>query len=173
MLNASIIWFTGISGTGKTTLSKMLYDYLKSKGLKILIIDGDQYRKDKNRVGFNKQTILQNNREIINLCLLKKYEYNYIIVSVISPYNQIHVESRKHFNKNYFLIFLTSDLNTLIKRDTKGLYNKAMNGELNNLIGFSPNAPYEIPINPNLTVDTTNESVNHSLNNIIKLLKIK
>ena len=156
MLNASLLWFTGMSGTGKTTLLNKLNKILKNKGFTTFTIDGDQHRNKTKRKDFSKNSILQNNREIIKICLNNKHKYNFIIVSIISPYEELRNEARNIYGDEFKLIYMKAELNTLIKRDTKGLYKKAIIGEINNLIVYSQNSSYEIPNNPDLTINTSN-----------------
>jgi adenylylsulfate kinase-like enzyme len=170
MFNAIIIWFTGMSGTGKTTMANKLNDYLIKKNYNVLNIDGDNHRNHTRRNDFSKKAITENNREIIQLCLTNKNKYDFIIVSVISPYDKIRNEAKKLFKNNYYLIFMIAKLNTLTSRDTKGLYKKAINGHINNLIGYSPGSPYEIPKYPDLIIDTTSQPVHKSFELIYKLI---
>lgn len=141
-MSSKILWFTGISGVGKTTLSNKIFSILKKK-FKCKKIDGDIFRK-KNKVKntFSKKNIIFNNLKIINYISRIKYKYDFILVSVISPLKSTRLKSKKKFNLNYFEIFVSCNLKTLEKRDTKGLYKKAKKN-LIKLIGYNSKIQYE------------------------------
>jgi len=167
-----IIWFTGLSGSGKTTLSKQLQKILESKGFSVLHVDGDIFRKEnKNKNSFSKKEILRNNYGIISYCKSLIKNHDFIIVSVISPFQETRQKAKKIFKKDYVEVFLYCSMEELLKRDTKKLYKRAMVGEINNLIGFSKESPYEIPQAPDLMIDTSKENVGESLKKIIDLIK--
>ena len=132
-----IIWFTGLSGVGKTTLSNSLSEELKRKKFKIMKIDGDLFRK-KNRMieKFTKKHIIKNNTNIINYAKKKQSFYDFILISAISPLAITRRLAKKTFNKKYFEVYVFCKIKTLINRDTKGLYKKAIKKKINNLIGF-------------------------------------
>jgi len=169
-----IIWFTGLSGSGKTTLSSYLKERLERFGYSVCLIDGDTFReKQKAKNTFSREEILENNYNIISYCQSIQKKYNNIIVAVISPFQETRKAAREAFGDDYVEIFLNCPLKELIKRDPKNLYTKAIAGEVKNLIGFSKQNPYEIPKNPDLTVNTLKESVNGALNKIMGLIKNK
>jgi adenylylsulfate kinase len=150
-----IIWLTGLSGSGKTTLSNLLKEKLTKDGYTVEWYDGDRVREELNIVSdFSKEGILKNNREIINRINKVKEETDFILISLITPYQEVRNYARKIFGKDYFEVYIKCDKNTLIERDTKGLYKKALNGEIDNLIGFSQKIPYEEPANPDLILET-------------------
>ena len=99
--------------------------------------------------------------------------YSYIIVSVIAPFEETRAYARKKLGNNYIEIFVSASLDKLVKRDTKGLYKKALKGKLQNLIGVDSNTPYEIPVDPNLIIDTDNESEKKSFDKILKFISEK
>jgi adenylyl-sulfate kinase len=166
-----VIWFTGMSGSGKSTLAKKLILFLKNNNKTILYLDGDEIRsKVKCKNDFSVQGIKQNSFEIIKECKKKIDLYDHIIVSVIAPFEDTRAHARKIFGDNYIEIYVRVSLDELIKRDTKGLYKKALNGNLTNLIGIDPNTPYEVPRNPNLIVDTDRQTKNKSFEKILKFM---
>jgi adenylyl-sulfate kinase len=171
MLKAKIIWFTGMSGAGKSTITNKLYYILNGKGYKVKVIDGDHYRNNNNLKDFTKTSIINNNYEIINLCKTLLVQYNYILVAVIAPFEVTRREARYTFKQAYIEIYISATLKTLIGRDTKGLYKKAIDGKLDNLIGFDSSVPYEKPQNPEIIVDTTKMNLNKSLKKILSYLK--
>ena len=163
-----ILWFTGRSGAGKTTLVKLLkkkFDYLN---ITSWIIDGDLVReKRKKKFGFSKEEIIINNLEIVDRVKKKIGKYEFILVSVISPYEDQRKINRNLLGKDYYEVFVNCSLKEAIRRDPKGLYARAIDGEINNLIGFSESNPYENPQSPDIMVDTNNSSCEDSMNTIL------
>ena len=165
---SKIVWFTGMSGTGKSYYSKFMEEKLNNNNKKVNLIDGDIIRdRYKIKVGFDYNEICANNRNIARLCEKEYKKYDITIVSVISPYELIRQEIKNKFQDDFLLIYVYSDINSLKDRDTKGLYKKADMGLIDNLIGYSKKSVYEPPASPDLTLVTSN-NINPSEN--IKLL---
>ena len=168
-----ILWFTGRSGAGKTTLVKLLkkkFDYLN---ITSWIIDGDLVReKRKKKFGFSKEEIIINNLEIVDRVKKKIGKYEFILVSVISPYEDQRKINRNLLGKDYYEVFVNCSLKEAMRRDPKGLYARAIDGEINNLIGFSESNPYENPQSPDIMVDTNNSSCEDSMNTILNYHRI-
>jgi len=153
-----IIWFTGMSGTGKSTLSIDLKKQLQKKDYCVDIIDGDTIRDNyTTKLGFSRKDVLSNNLNIAQKCLESRSYSDVILVPVISPYMEIRREVRRRLNTNFHLIYLKTTLDNLKKRDTKGLYALADSGEINDLIGLSKETPYEVPDDAELTIDTNKQ----------------
>ena len=115
-----IIWLTGLSGSGKSTISKYLFKILNKKKFKVLKVDGDIFRKkSKNNTKFTVKNITLNNLKIIDYLRKKIDEYDFILVSVISPLKKTRSLAKNIFKKNYFEVNVHCNINTLIKRDTK------------------------------------------------------
>ena len=153
-----IIWLTGMSGSGKSTLSVGLKKGLQNKGYSVEIIDGDSVRDNyTNKLGFSRQDVLTNNLNIAQKCLESRNNCDVILVPVISPYQEVRSKVRNLLNPNFHLVYLTTTLDNLKKRDTKGLYALADSGVIKNLIGFSKETPYEAPDDAELTIDTTDQ----------------
>jgi len=168
-----VIWFTGLSGSGKSTQAKKFANYLIDKGNDVLLLDGDTIRSTiHNDFNFSSESIKKNSHLIIDLCKEKSHFHDYIIVSVIAPFEETREYARESLGDKYIEIYVKASLKELVKRDTKGLYKKAAIGELENLIGFDPKTPYQIPVNPNLIIDTEVETEDQSfkklINSIIK-----
>lgn len=141
---AKIIWLTGLSGSGKTTISNYLFKVLKKKKFKILRVDGDIFRK---KFAYNNKftikNIAKNNLRIIHYVKKKISKYDFIIVSVISPLKKTRNFAKNIFKINYFEVNVHCSFKTLIKRDTKGLYKKALQNKIDNLIGFRSKIKYQ------------------------------
>ena len=143
-MHTKIIWFTGLSGTGKTTLANKFYKLLKRKKYKARKIDGDVFRKKKDHLNnFTKKNIIKNNLSIINYISKIKHKYEYILVAVISPILKTRQFAKKRFGKNYYEIYVHCNIKTLEKRDTKGLYADARKKIINNLIGYNSSIKYQ------------------------------
>ena len=168
-----IIWLTGLSGSGKTTLCRLIEKKLKSDGYTVEWFDGDRVREELNiESDFSKEGILKNNFEVIKKINLVQDRVDYIVISLITPYEEVRKHAREIFGKQYFEIYVKCDKDTLIKRDTKGLYEKAINGELDNLIGFSDEFPYEEPSNPDLIIETNLITSDEAVKKVFESLQI-
>ena len=143
---ASIFWCTGMSGVGKTTLADYAKVKLIKNGVTTLIIDGDMVReKYDNKLGFGRKDVELNNLNVAKLCKIERRNYNVIIVPIISPIDIVRKKVRSILSPDYHLIYIFAEIMTLRNRDTKGLYKKADDGELTDLIGYSDSNPYDIP----------------------------
>ena len=169
---AKIIWLTGLSGAGKTTLCKKIKKFLEYDQ-KCLIIDGDTFRKKNKQFSFSKKNITKNNLQIINYCKKNYLKYDYILVSVISPLKKTRKYAYKIFKENYFEVYVFASIKVLIKRDTKGLYDLSKKGLINNLIGYRSKINYEKSDHKYLRINTNILSLNQSMLRILKYTKIK
>lgn len=167
---AKIIWFTGLSGAGKTTLSKKINKHLKKK-YRCLIIDGDTFRKKTKQFSFSKKNIIKNNLQIIKYCKNNFYKYDFILVSVISPLKKTRKLAYKFFKKNYFEVYVFANLKTLIERDTKGLYELSKKGLITNLIGHKSKIKYEKSDYKNLRINTNTLSLKQCMSKILIYIK--
>lgn len=166
-----IIWFTGMSGSGKSAIAERVEAKLAKAGYPVHHVDGDRFRAKTGVTNkFSREDILENNYKIINYCHEIKDDYEIVVVAVISPFQETRDKARKIFGEDYKEIFIDCPLEVLLKRDTKGLYSKAKAGEITNLIGFSPGTPYERPTNPDLTIDTSNTTVAEAVEKVYKLI---
>jgi len=164
-MSAKILWFTGLSGAGKTTLSNKLFKILKKKSIKVKKIDGDIFRKkSKKKNNFTKENILKNNYSIIKNIKKIKNNYDYILVSVISPLLKSRKIAKKLFKKKYIEIHVSCNLKILENRDTKGLYKKAKQKLLKNLIGYNSKIKYQKSDYPVIRIDTGKNNAKNSLN---------
>ena len=170
--SAKIVWFTGLSGAGKTTLSKKLIKLLKKNKKKTLHIDGDIFRlKKKNKNNFSRINIKKNNLRIIEYIKKIHFKYDYILVSVIAPLLVTRKFCRTLFNKKYYEFYIYCKIGTLIKRDTKGLYKKAVNKKIKNLIGYNSKIKYEKSTYKITKINTDKYDILSSLKIVIKSKK--
>ncbi len=163
---AKVLWFTGLSGSGKTTIAESLKEEFENKGKKVRIFDGDFVRNNLHKhLGFSEEDIKENNRLIADLCKQELNNCDYIFVPIISPFRESRESARNIFGKDFVEVFVNCSLEDCIKRDTKGLYSKAACGEISNMIGI--HVPYEAPENPEIELNTASESVEESVKKVL------
>src|SRR5690348_3460722 len=168
-MQAAAIWLTGIPASGKSTISILLRDYLQKNNMPVIILDGDEIRKTVSKdLGFSPQDRKEHNRRVIEIAkLLVKNNFT-AIMPLISPYKETRDLARKEI-PNFVEVYVKASLDTCIKRDPKGLYQKAKNGEITNLTGLQ--SPYEEPENPEVIVDTEKNSPQQCLDMITSKLQ--
>jgi adenylyl-sulfate kinase len=150
-----IVWFTGLSGAGKTTISCLVEKSLEDDGFRVLVLDGDDVRERLHRnLGFSRSDIIENNHLISQLCLDERSAQDVIMVPIISPYRTSRAAARERLSPGFIEVHVSADIPVLEQRDTKGLYARAKNREIDNLIGYSPGAPYEPPLDAEITLET-------------------
>tara|TARA_B100000965_G_scaffold406174_1_gene443705 strand:+ start:1655 stop:2164 length:510 start_codon:yes stop_codon:yes gene_type:complete len=167
---ANIIWFTGLSGSGKTTLTYKLYKIFKKK-IKVKIIDGDNFRRQKKNKKFSKFEIIQNNLSIINYIKKIYFDFDMILVSVISPIKLTRLKAKTIFKNNYYEVYLDCKISSLEKRDTKGLYAKAKLKIIKNLIGYNSKIKYENSNYDIIKIKTDKLSISQSVKKILYEIK--
>jgi len=163
-----------MSGSGKSTLASYIEHLYKKKQYKVYTIDGDEVRdKDKEKLGFDREGVLKNNLRIAKLCLkLKNQGFNIVLVPVISPYEEVRDKVRSILDPNLHLVYVKADIDSLKKRDTKGLYSAADKGLINNLIGYSKINPYDEPHNAEIVIDTSiGVSLKTSKNKLLRYIE--
>lgn len=171
MKKTCILWFTGLSGSGKTTIANRLYEFFAKENKSAVILDGDVIRATAHRhLGFTPDDIKKNNELIVNLCMEHKGRYDYVIVPVISPFAESRRYARTMLGEDFIEIYTKASLDNVIKKDVKGLYAKALKGEIKNFIGISEEVPYEEPVNPDVTLDTDIEDVETSVQKVTDYL---
>ena len=166
-MSAKIIWLTGLSGSGKTTLSQIILKKLLKKKYKVKNIDGDIFRKKKKNNSFSKKNIIVNNLSIIKYIKKIEKKFDYIIVTVISPLLKTRIYAKKSFKEKYFEVLVSCNLKTLELRDTKGLYRKAKNKEIKNLIGYNSKIKYERSNYEKIIVKTNIYTISHCVKKIM------
>jgi len=166
-----VLWFTGLSGSGKSTIANELKKVLQMNGQSTVIIDGDDVRANKHvHLGFGREDVRENNRIIANLAKAKAQAHDFVLVSVISPYQADRDMVCSIIGDNARLIYVNADLDTCIQRDVKGLYSRALKGEIENFIGISPSSPYEAPVNPAIEIRTAELNLEDSVKKIMDYL---
>lgn len=166
-----ILWFTGLSGSGKTTIAEKVKTELEQQGKKVEVLDGDIVRSTMHKnLGFTPEDIHENNRLLTLLAKEKAKHADFILLPIISPYQEDREKARTVLSKNFIEVFIDSSLQECIKRDVKGHYQKALAGEIKNFIGIAKENPYQAPVNPEIRVDTTKMSVTESVQKIIAYL---
>lgn len=169
--SAKVIWLTGLSGSGKTTIAEKVREKLISLGKKIELVDGDIIRNEQHKhLGFSRADIKENNRLIAELVKEKMSELDFILVPVISPYLEDRSMVRQIIGENFYEVFINASLAECIQRDVKGLYKKALSGEIDDFIGVSENNPYQAPNQPDLEIDTVKCDVGQSVDELLKFL---
>ena len=167
------LWFTGLSGSGKTTLTNEIVPQLKARGVKVEVLDGDEVRTNLSKgLGFSKEDRDTNIRRIGYVARLLSRNSVGVIVAAISPYSTIRAEVRQDVEANgaaFVEVFVKASLDTLVQRDVKGLYKKAIAGEIANFTGVSD--PYEAPETPEILVSSDTETVVESGAKIIAYLE--
>ena len=171
-LNAPIFWFTGLSGAGKTTIAEGVKKHLEEDGLRVLILDGDDVRNRLHRhLGFSESDIRENNALIAQLCANLRGRHDVILVPIISPYAESRKAAKEELSPGFFEVFCRAGLDIVAERDVKGLYAKAQQNEMDNLIGYSPGYPYEEPENPDVILDSGAASSEETIEAFYKLIK--
>lgn len=171
--NGQVIWFTGLSASGKSTIAVELEKALVEYGRAVYRLDGDNVRHGLNNdLGFSPEDRNENIRRIAEVAALFKDAGIITLSSFISPYQEARDFARERAGDKYFKeVYIKADVETCAKRDPKGLYEKAMNGEIENFTGVS--APYEEPENPDLVLDTRELSVEESVEEVLEMIGIK
>lgn len=163
------VWFTGLSGAGKTTISQVVEKVLTTEGYKVETLDGDVVRQFLTKdLGFSKAHRDENLRRIGFVANLLTRNGVIVLVSTISPYREIRAEMRQNIGQ-FIEVYVNASIETCEKRDVKGLYRKARAGEIKNFTGI--NDPYEPPLNPEVTCYTERESVDESAAHVIQYVK--
>lgn len=158
-----MLWFTGLSGSGKSTVAIALERELHSRGLLCRILDGDNIRSGiNNNLGFSAEDRVENIRRIAEVGRLFVDTGIITIAAFISPNNQLRKMAAEIIGKDDFVeVFVSTPLEECEKRDVKGLYAKARRGEIKNFTGIS--APFEAPEHPDITLDTSKLPVEESV----------
>ena len=163
------LWFTGLSGAGKSTLANLAAEELRKRAHRVEILDGDEVRTNLSKgLGFSKEDRDINIRRIGYVCNLLARNGVIAISAAISPYREVRDEVRG-LHQRFFEVFVRCTIDKLVERDVKGLYKKALAGEIKRFTGVSD--PYEEPLKPELVVDSSVETVEQSLGKLLGRLE--
>jgi adenylyl-sulfate kinase len=163
------VWFTGLSGSGKTALALRLEEELRRRGLKVERLDGDIVRQSLTRdLGFSKEDRDRNIERVGFVAKLLTRNGVAVLCSFISPYREVRDKVREEVG-NFVEVYCFATLETLIARDVKGLYEKAIAGQIENFTGISD--PYDPPENPEVTINSSTESIEESLAKVLSKLE--
>ena len=169
--SSKILWFTGLSGSGKSTIANILDKKLYNSGVRSYILDGDNLRLGLNKdLGFNEKDRIENIRRVSEVAELMMDSGIYVLCCFISPFLQERENLKNKFRSEDFIeIYVKTSLKEAKKRDTKGLYLRAEKGLIPNFTGI--NSPYEEPINPDIILDTTKKTPEESADILFKFIK--
>jgi len=164
------LWFTGLSGSGKTTITNLLVRELRSRGSKLEVLDGDIVRENLSKgLGFSKEDRDTNIRRIAFVANLLSRNGVPVITAAISPYREIRDEARQMMDGRFIETYIKASVEICEERDVKGLYAKARAGEIKEFTGVSD--PYEPPKEPEIVCETERESPEQSARKILVFLE--
>ncbi len=161
-----VIWLTGPSGSGKTTLARALANRLKEMGYRVEILDGDEIRRNLYPdIGFSREAREMHNRVVIHMARLLSRNGVVAVVSLISPFRAVREKARQEIGR-FIEVYLKCPLEVRIERDPKGLYARAMRGEIKDLTGYD--GVYEEPENPEVILETHRLSVEEEVEAVLR-----
>lgn len=168
-----VLWFTGLSGSGKTTIARGVQHYLFQHKYQVTVLDGDNVRHGLNRdLGFTADDRKENLRRVAEVAGLFRDNGFIVMTAFISPYKEERSMARDRIGENDFIeVYVKADLETCKQRDPKGLYKKAIDGEIANFTGITD--PFEEPDSPDLIVDTAQFSLNQCITQIAEYIEKK
>lgn len=159
------VWFTGLSGAGKSTLAQALAASLRDRGMGVEVLDGDVVRENLSKgLGFSKEDRDTNIRRIGFVAELLTRNGVVVLVAAISPYREVRDEVRERIGR-FIEVYVRCPIDVLAERDVKGLYKRALAGEIDNFTGVSD--PYEEPESPDVVVDSSTEGVEASVARVL------
>jgi adenylylsulfate kinase len=166
-----VLWFTGLSGSGKSTLAHALEEKLFQKGCRTFVLDGDNVRHGLNsNLDFSESDRAENIRRISEVSKLMLESGLIVMTAFISPFNKDRNEAKRLISNDDFIeIYCKASLEICEARDVKGLYKKARAGKIKNYTGID--SPYEVPENPDLIIDTDNETLDNAVFKILNFLE--
>ena len=163
------VWFTGLPCSGKTTIADKLAPILRERGKNVERLDGDIVRKGLTRdLGFSKEDRDMNIERVTFVAKLLTRNNVIVLATFVSPYIDRRQKTREEIG-NYIEVYVKASVEECIKRDVKGMYKKALLGEIKNFTGVDD--PYEAPPTPEIIVDTDNETIEESVNKVQEYLE--
>ena len=171
MARGFTVWMTGLSGAGKTTIAHQLMEKLQVRGLGVEVLDGDVVRTHLSKgLGFSREDRDTNILRIAFVASLLTRHGVAVITAAISPYAETRQQAREMIGDGFIEVHVHSSIEELTRRDVKGLYARALRGEIRNFTGVSD--PYEAPEHPEVRVDTEHETVEESVGKIFSYLEV-
>lgn len=167
-LKPTVLWFTGLSGSGKSTISEKVYAQLKDEGYEVEHLDGDAVREVFPKTGFSKKERDDHVKRVGFIASLLQKHGVFVVASFISPYQDAR-DFVRNMCQDFTEIHISTPLEVCEERDVKGLYAKARKGEIDNFTGISD--PYEEPENPELRIDTTDITPEEGVQRVFEYLR--
>lgn len=167
-----VVWFTGLPGSGKTTIARRVMEKLRRSGYRVELLDGDWVRKTINPdAGFTREERKKHLLRVAWIARLLARNGVIVFCSFVSPYRSVRKEVRKIIEEEtpFIEVYVKCSLEECIRRDPKGLYKKALRGEIPYFTGISD--PYEEPENPELVIDTEHYSIEYNVEKVISKLR--
>ena len=167
---SKVLWFTGLSGSGKSTIANATESILHERGMQTYILDGDNVRMGLNKdLGFTAEDRKENIRRISEVAKLFVDSGSVVLTAFISPYILDRADAKKTIGGDDFIeVFVSADLSVCEERDPKGLYKKARLGEIKNFTGID--APYEEPVNPDLIIRTDKHTIEECATQVVEYM---
>ncbi|MFQ6089361.1 MAG: adenylyl-sulfate kinase [Candidatus Methanofastidiosia archaeon] len=164
-----VLWLTGNPASGKTTIAKNLEKILRKRGLRVEVFDGDEVRRNlSSDLGFSKKDRERHAKRVTYIAKLLSRNEVCVIVALISPYRSFREYARSQI-ENFLEVYVKCPIDVCIERDPKGLFEKALRGEIKDLTGLQE--PYEEPLNPEIVIRTDMEAPDESVSKILKKLE--
>ena len=174
MKGSLVVWFTGLSGAGKSTIARRAAEMLEHRGRKVFTLDGDIVRATfQPRLGFSIKDIYETNRRFIALCQRSIPDYDFILVPKISAFRNQRAVARRELGETYVEVYVHASLEEVTRRDPKGLYRDARDGKLTDLVGVAPHVPYEPPDAAELVLDTEKHGVEECSRQLVEFLLVR
>ena len=169
MSKGFVVWLTGLPASGKTAIARGLEAELCKRTTRVEVLDGDEVRRNLSPgLGFSKEDRETHAKRVVYVARLLSRNGVGVIVALISPYRSFRKYAREQI-EGFVEVWVKCSLKTCVERDPKGLYKKALSGQITNLTGMQD--PYEEPVNPEITVDTENETVDESVGRVLSKLE--
>lgn len=166
----TVLWFTGLSGSGKSTISERVFEILQEREYEVEHLDGDAVRDIFPKTGFSRKERTEHIKRVGYLASRLQTHGVFVIGSFISPYQDSR-DFVRNMCDDFTEVYISTPLIECERRDVKGLYQKAREGKIDNFTGISD--PYEEPENPELTIDTTNITVDEAVQKVLDYLSSK
>ncbi|MDH4037387.1 MAG: adenylyl-sulfate kinase [Candidatus Krumholzibacteria bacterium] len=164
------LWFTGLPSSGKSTLARQVEEILLERGMNVEVLDGDEVRENLSKgLGFSKEDRDTNIRRIGFVAKVLSRNGAVAVTAAISPYREVRDEMRRAIGR-FVEVYVRCPIEVLTERDVKGLYKKALAGEIKHFTGVDD--PYEEPLKPEILIDSDKETVEESVSKIIRTLEV-